>query len=104
MTDYTDYPGLAGVYLEDSYVLSIHQDPDRTNFLLEAVLTSESPAYHDPPQGDRYCFARGNLLQETEPGEKRDAPTRHHAALQKRAHVRRDARIQRIPEIGEGRR
>lgn len=61
MTEYTEYPGLAGVYLEGSYVLSIDQDSQRMTFRLDAVLTPQSPAYRAPGPDEKYCFARGDL-------------------------------------------
>lgn len=49
---YADLPELAGVYLEDSYVLSIDEAPRRFSFTLDAVLTPEHPRYHRPVPGD----------------------------------------------------
>lgn len=60
--DYTDYPELAGLYLEDSYVLGIFELPNEVRFNLEAVLTRQHPAYHDPLPGEQYCYAKGNLV------------------------------------------
>ena len=60
--DYAPFPALAGVYLEDSYVLEISESPGQFTFRLEAVLTPQDPAYHDPLPGERYCYARGNLV------------------------------------------
>ena len=37
MTDYTDFPDLAGVYLEDSFVLAIDETPTALSFRLEAA-------------------------------------------------------------------
>lgn len=61
MIDYTKFPGLSGVYLEDSYVLEIIEEPARLSFKLDAVLTPESPAYRDPKPGEQYCYAAGRL-------------------------------------------
>ena len=55
-------PGLAGIYLEDSYVLAIHQCEARFAFELEAVLTPESPAYVPPRPGEQYCYAMATLV------------------------------------------
>ncbi|MGX1810189.1 hypothetical protein ACWIGI_31115 [Nocardia sp. NPDC055321] len=60
--DYTDYPELAGLYLKDSYVLGIFELPNEVRFDLEAVLTRQHPAYHDPLPGEQYCYAKGNLV------------------------------------------
>lgn len=60
--DYTEYPALSGVYLEDSYVLAISELPNEFRFSLEAVLTPESPSYRDPLPGEQYCYTRGQLI------------------------------------------
>jgi len=62
MIDYTRFPGLAEVYLEDSYVLAIEEAPGRVTFRLEAVLTPEHPAYREPPAGRHHCYATGDLI------------------------------------------
>lgn len=61
MIDYASFPGLAGVYLEDSYVLDISGTAGQVVFRLDAVLTPEHPAYHSPHPGEHYCYARGGL-------------------------------------------
>ncbi|RBO94338.1 hypothetical protein [Nocardia puris] len=60
--DYTHYPDLAAIYLEDSYVLGISEEPGEVRFELDAVLTPEHPRYHAPPPGEQYCYARGDLV------------------------------------------
>lgn len=62
MIDYANYPGLAGVYLEDSYVLDIVEMPGQVVFKLDAVLTPESSAYHSPRPGEHYCYAAADLV------------------------------------------
>jgi hypothetical protein len=62
MIDYTQYPNLRGVYLEDSFVLGITETPGHFTFTLEAVLTPEHPDYHDPLPGEQYCYAEGELI------------------------------------------
>jgi hypothetical protein len=62
MIDYSQFPDLQGVYLEDSYVLSISEFPGQLRFKLDAVLTPEHPAYHDPLPGQQYCYADGSLV------------------------------------------
>ena len=64
MIDYTQFPELAGVYLEDSYVLAISEIPGKLVFSLDAVLTPESPAYEAPRPGEQYCYAAGTLIFE----------------------------------------
>ena len=51
MIDYTSFPGLAGVYLEDSYVLDISEAAGQVVFRLDAVLTPEHQAYRSPHPG-----------------------------------------------------
>ena len=53
---------LAGVFLEDSYVLGISESSEQVVFHLDAVLTPEHPAYHSPRLGEQYCYANGNLI------------------------------------------
>ncbi|WP_245663197.1 hypothetical protein [Nocardia inohanensis] len=60
--NYTDYPSLAGIYLEDSYVMDIVEEPGEFKFVLEAVLTPDHPHYHDPAIGEQYCYADGALV------------------------------------------
>lgn len=61
MKDYTEFPDLAGVYLEDSYALGITETPDSLAFTLEAVLTPDHPNYHEPKPGEKYCYVNANL-------------------------------------------
>lgn len=60
--NYTTYPELSGLYLEDSYVLEIAESPTEIRFKLEAVLTRAHPAHHDPLPGEQHCYAHGNLI------------------------------------------
>ncbi|MGB7234558.1 MAG: hypothetical protein WBD41_01125 [Rhodococcus sp. (in: high G+C Gram-positive bacteria)] len=55
--DYSQLRGLAGVYLEDSYVLSISEAPSEFTFALDAVLTADSPRYA-PPKPDEQILLR----------------------------------------------
>ncbi|MBO0804804.1 MAG: hypothetical protein J2P25_17240 [Nocardiopsaceae bacterium] len=59
--NYETLPTLDGVYLEDSYVLSIDETPHSLTFRLDAVLTPEHPLYHEPRPGEQYCYADGTL-------------------------------------------
>ncbi|WP_067819196.1 hypothetical protein [Nocardia inohanensis] len=60
--DYTDYPALSGIYLEDSYVLDIVEEPGGFRFVLEAVLTPERPNYRNPISGEQYCYVEAELI------------------------------------------
>jgi hypothetical protein len=62
MIDYKSFRGLAGVFLEDSYVLGISESSEQIVFHLDAVLTSEHPAYHSPRPGEQYCYEKGSLV------------------------------------------
>lgn len=62
MTDYTTVADLSAVYLEDSYVLEIVEEPGTVRVRIEAVLTPEHPAYHPPKAGEQYCYATGWLI------------------------------------------
>jgi hypothetical protein len=54
MIDYRSFPGLAGVYLEDSYVLGISEPSGELVFYLDAVLT--------PEHSEHYCYVHGSLV------------------------------------------
>lgn len=62
MINYQQFPGLAGVYLEDSYVLEIIESPTQLTFTLDAVITPESPAYRPPIPGEQYCYVTARLV------------------------------------------
>jgi hypothetical protein len=62
MIDYKTFPGLAGVFLEDSYVLGISESSEQLIFHLDAVLTPEHSAYHSPRPAEHYCYAKGRLV------------------------------------------
>jgi hypothetical protein len=57
MTNYTDFPDLANIYLEDSFVLAINETPTSLSFRLDAVLTQSHPRYHDPRPDEAHCYA-----------------------------------------------
>ena len=60
--DYSQLRGLAGVYLEDSYVLSISEALSEFTFVLDAVLTPHCTRYAPPKPDEQYCYARGKLV------------------------------------------
>lgn len=62
LIDYTEFSGLADIYLEDSYVLEILEEPGKLTFKLDAVLTPEDPAYQPPRPGEQYCYRTGRLV------------------------------------------
>ena len=61
---------LAGIYLEDSWVLDIASSDRDVSFRLEAVLTPQHPRYRPPEPGEQYCYLDGWLIvRSTEPIE-----------------------------------
>jgi hypothetical protein len=60
-TPYPELPGLAGYFLEDSYVLAIRVAAEIIEFELEVVLTPSHPDYIAPVPGEQYCYRRGRL-------------------------------------------
>ncbi len=59
--DYPSISGLEGVYLEDSYVLSILETPGRFVFALDSVLNPVHPQYHPPRPNEQYCYEQAHL-------------------------------------------
>ncbi|GAB3134727.1 hypothetical protein GCM10027258_06070 [Amycolatopsis stemonae] len=62
MRNYTEFPALANVCLEDSYVLTIAETPSSLSFRLDVVLTRSHPRYHDPLSGESHCYADATLI------------------------------------------
>ena len=58
---YDQLPGFEHVYLEDSYVTGIEEQPDRLRFTLEVVLTVGHPLYRPPAPDEQYCYRPGAL-------------------------------------------
>ena len=61
MRPYTEIPGLAGLLLEESYVIDIEAHPGRIVFAMDLVLTVDHPEYRDPLPGEQYCYRSGEL-------------------------------------------
>lgn len=59
--NYYQIPELSNIYLEDSYVLALHELSDRVVFDLDIVLTEKHPLYEAPKKGDQYCYKKGSL-------------------------------------------
>lgn len=53
---------LRNVYLEDSFVLGIHETADSLFFDLDVVLTDDHPLYRPPPEDLRYCYRTARLV------------------------------------------
>lgn len=60
-SDYTDISQLAGVYLEDSFVIGIAESGPALTFTLDAVLTPAHPAFQKPRPGEQYCYSAAAL-------------------------------------------
>lgn len=61
MNDYQTLPGHTGVYLEDSFVLSIHDEGGTLSFDLDAVLTERHPRHTPPHPDEQYCYVSATL-------------------------------------------
>ena len=62
VVDYSEaFPELAGVYLEDSWVLEIAAATDAVALQLEAVLTPEHRLYCRPAPSVQHCYRTGWL-------------------------------------------
>ncbi|GAA0638075.1 hypothetical protein GCM10009547_48080 [Sporichthya brevicatena] len=61
MKPYWEIPALAGIYLEDSWVLAIRATPGMLEVELEVVLREQHPNYAPPRTGEQYCYQRGRL-------------------------------------------
>jgi hypothetical protein len=55
------FDDLAGIYLEDSWVLGIEESCIALVFLLDAVLTPDHRAYQPPKPGEQQCWRRAKL-------------------------------------------
>jgi hypothetical protein len=61
MSGYQTLPGLAEVYLEDSFVVGIHGDGGTLSFDLDAVLTERHPRFAPPSPDEQYCYVSASL-------------------------------------------
>jgi hypothetical protein len=55
------FSDLAGVYLEDSWVLELAQTDHELAFRIDAVLTPAHPGYEPAKPGEQHCYRRGWL-------------------------------------------
>jgi hypothetical protein len=55
-------PGLAHIYLEDSFVLGLTSTADSLVFAVDLVLTEKHPEYQDPRPHEVYCYRRGKII------------------------------------------
>ncbi|MEJ7892352.1 MAG: hypothetical protein WKF94_06900 [Solirubrobacteraceae bacterium] len=58
MASYDTLPGLEHLYLEDSWVLGVHESATSLSFDLDAVLTEQHPRWHPPKPGEQYAYRR----------------------------------------------
>jgi hypothetical protein len=62
MRPYPELPGLEALYLEDSYVLGVHENASEVRFELDAVLTQDHPKWSQPPPDQQYAYLRVDLV------------------------------------------
>jgi hypothetical protein len=55
---YDQLPGLEHLYLEDSYLLGVHEGHDELRFDVEAVLTEDHPRYVPRKPDEAYTYLR----------------------------------------------
>lgn len=55
---YHELPGLGTLYLEDSFVLAIDEEPGKFRISLECVLTEQDPHYRPPLPNEQHCYER----------------------------------------------
>lgn len=60
--DYVRIPTFDGLYLGDSYVLSISTEPQEIAFAMELVLEESHPLYAPPKPGEHHCYRKGTIL------------------------------------------
>jgi hypothetical protein len=59
---YDQLPGFEHLYLEDSWVLGVHESDDELRFDVEAVLTESHPDWHPPKDREVYAYKRLALV------------------------------------------
>ncbi len=62
MSNYYEFVGFSGVYLEDSFVLQISESDTELVFDMEFVLTEDHPLFEEKKVGEQYCYRKGKLL------------------------------------------
>jgi hypothetical protein len=58
---YYEIPGFEEVFLEDSWVMEIQDNPSGVTFFLDAVLREKHPLYQPRLPGEQYCYRRAQL-------------------------------------------
>jgi len=58
MKGYEHLPGFEHLYLEDSWVLGVHESADELRFDVEAVLTEDHPNWHPRKVDEAYAYKR----------------------------------------------
>ncbi len=61
MTFYWNIPGFEGLYLDDSWVLSIEQSGDSLRIVIDLALSESHPEYRPPNPGEQYCYRKGSI-------------------------------------------
>jgi hypothetical protein len=55
---YDQLPGLEHLYLEDSYLLAVHEDGDELRLDIEAVMTEQHPRFTPRKPHETYSYLR----------------------------------------------
>jgi hypothetical protein len=63
------FSDLAGVYLEDSWVLELTPSDDGLVLRLDTVLTPQHPLYETPKPGEQHCYRAAWLTVRADPIE-----------------------------------
>jgi hypothetical protein len=58
---YYEIPGFEEVFLKDSWVMDIQDDPSGVTFFLDVVLRENHPFYEPRFPGEQYCYRRAHL-------------------------------------------
>jgi hypothetical protein len=69
MKYYEAFSDLAGVYLEDSWVLELAPSDDGLALRLDTVLTPEHPLHESPKPGEQHCHRTAWLSVRADPIE-----------------------------------
>ena len=62
MSNYHEWDAFKDVYLEDSFVLDIHESDKELSIFIEAVLTERHPLYSKPNKNEQYCYKKCKII------------------------------------------
>lgn len=64
VTTYVELPGLEHLYLEDSWVLAVHESESTFYLDVDAVLTHHHPQWRPAKHDEQYCYRHVRILFE----------------------------------------